>query len=327
MEASFGGLNLTRISRMRAWEILRRTSLIAVTLVPLLAGCDVANKSPKQITIATGGNYPPWSFSKPDGSLGGYEIDLIHLLCTNIQIKCRVITQDFDGIIPGLVLGRYDAIVSAMSATEERKKVVAFSIPYARAPIGFLIARGSRLTNLPGTGSSYDFTKSAITARLAIKQLRMALKGKAIGVPVGTTFESFADAYFSDQTLVRYPSFAQIGLELASGRIDVALDNVTAFKAIIDSSPKGILVQTGPTFSGGTRGVGTMNIAFRPQDEALRKSFDTAIRSINQNGINKALTEKWFSTDISIHKVRATETAQLPGAPHPVHAHLDSAGG
>src|SRR5581483_12197157 len=135
--------------------------------------------------------------------------------------RCKVVTQDFDGIIPGLILGKYDAIISAMGVTEERRKVVSFSLPYAKAPIGFLVSNRSFPKILPGTGSSFDFARSPINANYGVGDLRRALKGKAIGVPTGTTFETFANTYLSDLHLVRYPSFAQIGLELTSGRIDV----------------------------------------------------------------------------------------------------------
>lgn len=96
--------------------------------------------------------------------------------------------------------------------------------------------------------------------------------------------------------------FEQLGLELTAGRLDLAVANVTAFKVVIDANPAGTLVFTGPTFAGGVLGLGTTNVALRPGDEALRAAFDAAITDINKDGINKALTEKWFGVDISIHE-------------------------
>ena len=82
----------------------------------------------------------------------------------------------------------------------------------------------------------------------------------------------------------------------------VAVANVTEVKAVIDASPKGALVLTGPTFSGGVLGLGTTNVAPRPTDENLRKAFDTAMDAVNRDGTNTALSEKWFGVDISIHQ-------------------------
>jgi len=281
--------------------MLRRTMILALALAPLATGGAVAAELPKQITIATEGAYPPWNFVKPDGSVVGYEIDLVDMLCAKMQIKCKVVTQDWNGIIPGLNVGKYDAIVASMGVTEERKKVVAFSVPYAKAPNGFLTTGSGPLAKLPGSGTSYDLTKSPTEATHAIDELKAALKGKKIGVQTGTTAASFADAYLKDLSPLEYQSFEQLGLELTSGRLDIAIANVTAFKAVIDANPKGALVLTGPAFSGGVLGLGTTNVAFRPADQDLRKAFDAAIDAANHDGSNKALSEKWFGVDISIH--------------------------
>ncbi|MEK1926620.1 MAG: transporter substrate-binding domain-containing protein, partial [Rhizobium giardinii] len=99
-----------------------------------------------------------------------------------------------------------------------------------------------------------------------------------------------------------YPSFEQLGLELTAGRIDLAIANVTAFRTVIDANPKDALVFTGPSFAGGVLGLGTTNVALRQTDEKLKQALDGAIASINQDGTNEALTEKWFGVDISIHK-------------------------
>jgi octopine/nopaline transport system substrate-binding protein len=281
--------------------MLTRTTLLALALAPLLGGGGVAGELPKQIVIATEGAYPPWNYVNPDGSVVGYEIDLINALCPKMQIECKVVTQDWDGIIPGLTVGKYDAIIASMGVTEERKKVVAFSIPYAKAPNGFLTTGKGDLTDLPATGASFDLANKPDEAAKVIDELKAALAGKRIGVQSGTTAANFADEYFKDLKPIEYPSFEQLGLELTAGRLDVAIANVTAFKAVIDANPAGALVLTGPTFSGGVLGLGTTNVALRPADEDLRKAFDAAIDTLNKDGTNKALTEKWFGVDISIH--------------------------
>ena len=121
-------------------------------------------------------------------------------------------------------------------------------------------------------------------------------------VSTGSTAATFATEYFKDLDIREYPSFEQLGLELTAGRIDLAVANVTAFKAVIDANPAGTLVFTGPTFAGGVLGLGTINVALRPADDALRAAFDAAITDLNRDGTNKALTEKWFGVDISVHE-------------------------
>lgn len=278
----------------------RRQTMLALAALPLLAGMAFAEGVPAKITIATEGAYPPWNFTNADGTLAGYEIELIDVLCARMKVECEVVSQEWNGIIPGLTAGKYDAIIASMGVTEERKAIVAFSAPYARAPNGFLTTGENALKDLPQAGMSFSLADAPADAEAAVAALKERLAGKVIGVQTGSTAASFAAEYFAGLDLREYPSFEQLGLELTAGRLDLAIANVTAFKAVIDANMPGALVLTGPTFSGGVLGLGTTNVALRQGEDALRSAFDAAIAEINADGTNKALTEKWFGVDISI---------------------------
>lgn len=277
----------------------RRQTMLALMALPFMAGAASAEGLPARLTIATEGAYPPWNFTNADGTLAGYEIDLIDALCARMKIECEVVSQEWNGIIPGLTAGKYDAIIASMGVTEERKAVVAFSAPYARAPNGFLTTGENSLKDLPQAGASFSLADAPADAEAALATLKEQLVGKVIGVQTGSTAASFATEYFAGLDLREYPSFEQLGLELTAGRLDMAIANVTAFKAVIDANAAGALVLTGPSFSGGVLGLGTTNVALRQGEDALREAFDTAIAEINADGTNKALTEKWFGVDIS----------------------------
>ena len=74
------------------------------------------------IRIATEGAYPPWNDSSEDGKLIGFEVDLANWLCIYMQRDCKIVAQDWDGMIPALRMRKYDAIMAGMSITDERKK-------------------------------------------------------------------------------------------------------------------------------------------------------------------------------------------------------------
>lgn len=282
--------------------MINRHALFALAMTPFVVGTALAQDLPDHITVATEGAYPPWNYTNADGSLIGYEIDLAKLLCERMKVKCEIIAQEWNGIIPGLNVGKYDAIIASMGVTEERKKVVAFSKAYAKAPNGFLTTGDNALKDLPNAGQSFDLANSTEDAEDALKDLAVKLDGKIIGVQTGSTAATFAGQYFKGLDVREYPSFEQLGLELTAGRIDLAIANVTAFRTVIDANPKDALVFTGPSFAGGVLGLGTTNVALRQTDEKLKQALDGAIASINQDGTNEALTEKWFGVDISIHK-------------------------
>ncbi|PVZ08658.1 amino acid ABC transporter substrate-binding protein, PAAT family (TC 3.A.1.3.-) [Pseudomonas sp. URIL14HWK12:I9] len=278
--------------------MLKNRVMLALAFLPVFAGIASAQTLPTEIKVATEGAYPPWNYTNADGSLTGYEIDLTHALCDRMKVKCTIVSQEWNGIIPGLTVGKYDAIIASMGVTPARKKVIAFSKSYAKAPNGFLTTSDNDLKSLAEARHAYDLTDSPADAQSAINELKTKFKGKVIGVQTGSTASNFAREYFKGLDIRDYPTFEQLALDLANGRLDIGIANVTTFKPVIEAN-KGALVSTGPTFAGGVLGQGTTNIALRQGDEALRQAFDAAITSVNSDGTNKALAEKWFGVDIS----------------------------
>ena len=169
---------------------------IGLAAAAVIASATLAAAQPKSITIATEGAYAPWNFTEANGKLAGYEIELAADLCKRAKIECKVIAQDWDGIIPGLNAGKFDAIMAGMSITDKRKEVINFSDPYGSTPNGFVVPKASPLAKLAGTGSTYSLVKDADAAKKAIEEMKALLKGKKVGVQVSTTNAAFIDKYF-----------------------------------------------------------------------------------------------------------------------------------
>ncbi len=105
---------------MKKWLVA--TALIATTI----SGVTQA-KEWKTVRFGIEGAYPPFSWTEADGSLKGFDVDMANALCTEMKVECKIVPQDWDGIIPSLLARKYDAIIAAMSITEERKKKVDFT--------------------------------------------------------------------------------------------------------------------------------------------------------------------------------------------------------
>ena len=104
-----------------------------------------------------------------------------------MKVECKIIAQDWDGMIPGLQAGKFDVIMDGMSITEERKKQIDFTAAYTRTPAAFAAAKASPLAKLPDAGKVVNLTKDKAAGAAALKMLREALKGKTIGAQVSTT--------------------------------------------------------------------------------------------------------------------------------------------
>ena len=152
----------------------------------------------KTVVIGMEGAYDPWNLTDSSGKIVGFEVDLAIDLCKRAGLECKIIAQDWDGMIPGLKAGKFDVIMDGMSITDERKKEIDFSKPYAASPGAFLAPKDSPLAKAPGAGTLVNLDKDAAAGDAAIKAVQAALKGKTLGVQVSTTHANFASQYLKD---------------------------------------------------------------------------------------------------------------------------------
>jgi len=253
----------------------------------------------KTVKIATEGAYAPWNFTGAGGKLEGFEIDLANDLCKRMNVKCEIVAQDWDGIIPALTAKKYDAIMAGMSITDERKKTIDFAGPYANSPNGFLVAKSSPLAKMPGTGQAFSLSTQQAAAEKAIEAYKPLLKGKTIGVQGSTIHSNFADKYLKGTAEIReYKTTEQHDLDLAAGRIDAVLADSTAIIGTLEKPEFKDYVMTGPSITGGLLGAG-VGVGLRKGEAELKKSFEDAIQAAVKDGTVKKLSEKWFKVDIT----------------------------
>ncbi len=272
------------------------TRLPALLAALLLAATTANAKDWTHITIATEGAFPPYNMHAADGSLTGFEIDYAHALCADMKVQCDIIAQDWDGIIPGLQAGKYDAIMAAMSITPKRQEVLAFAGPYVGSPTTFAISKDAGGT-LPMTGTPVSLTDPG-AARIALEPVRQALKGKVIGVQVSTIQSDVANTYFKDSSEIRtYKTTQEEDLDMQAGRIDAIIGSQATLVASLEN-PAENAVLAGPLLRGGATGIGS-GIGLRKSDPELKTMFDKAIADLKADGTTKTLSQKWFKVDIS----------------------------
>src|ERR1700733_14296101 len=257
-----------------ARKFTRALGFGAILAASLAIAHGASAKDWKTVVIGMEGAYEPWNLTDSSGKIVGFEPDLVMDLCKRAGFECKIIAQDWDGMIPGLKAGKFDVIMDGMSITDERKKEIDFSKPYAVSPGAFLAPKDSPLAKATGAGALINLDKDAAGGDAAIKGVQAALKGKTLGVQVSTTHANFASQYLKDiATVKEYKTTDDRDLDLKSGRIDAALEDLPTNMATAEKPDAAGLAIVGPKFIGGVFGVGE-GMGIRKSDADLTAKFD-----------------------------------------------------
>lgn len=271
---------------------------LALGLTALMLGTPT--QAQQTIKIATEGTYPPWTFSNPQGGVQGFEVDVANESCKRLNLTCELVIQDFPGFIPGLLAGKFDVVLSALSVTEERKKIVDFTRPYARIDVSFVVPNDSPLTKLPGKGERYHLDTEPEVAKRAIDAILPHLKGVTLGTQTGSVSAKFVAAYLKDSVgrVNEYKSTRDQDIDLSNGRTDIVVGSIVALTKSLSTPPLQGFGFAGPSFGGGVVGTG-YGAAFRKSDTELRESFDRVLGDMISDGTIRKISDRWIGIDVT----------------------------
>ena len=258
----------------------------------------IGNVNADKIKIGTEGAYPPWNSKDASGKLIGFEVELAYTLCRYIGQQCEIVEQDWDGMIPALIMRKFDAIMAGMSITAERQKAISFSQGYADEVASLAVMKGSDLEGMD-TPEGINLTLGGSGVKKTLKTLTGALAGKTVCTQTATIHQNFLESGDVGKINLRtYKTQDEVHLDLASGRCDVALAAAVAFTDYAEKSGKPVVL-VGPTFSGGAFGNG-VGVGIRKDDTELLKAFNKAIEKARKNGDISRIATKWFGFDASM---------------------------
>ena len=257
--------------------INRRLAAAAAFAFAITCGLTTAYAQDKVVRIGTEGAYPPFNFINQSGQLAGFDVEIGLALCEKMQVKCDLVAQDWDGIIPALVAGKYDVIIASMFITDERKKVVSFTDPYYKAAMTHIVAKGSDIK---------EFTDAA-------------LAGKAVGAQSSTTQAEYIQKVYPGADVRLYKTQDEANLDMANGRLDVMVGDLLPLLDWTTKTEDGKCCElagepiTDPAFVG--EGVG---MAVRQEDNELREKLNKALADILADGTYKKINDKYFTINV-----------------------------
>lgn len=228
----------------------------------------------REIVIASEGAYPPFNFMDSNNKLQGFDIDITNALCDKMQVKCTIVAQDWDGMIPALLAKKFDAVVASMTITEERKKQIDFTDRYYRTPLSVAVPKDSKIK---------DTTPAS-------------MKGLMVGAQSSTTQSIYAEDVYgkAGASAKLYPTQDEANADLANGRLDASVADKFVLVEWLKNTGKDCCKLLGDI-------EGTMSeagIAIRKEDKDLKERFNKAIKDIVADGTYKKIQDKYFEFDI-----------------------------
>ena len=270
-------------------------AMTASTLVGCGSGSDVGSETSADNTqanaaapagevlrIGTEGAYAPFNYTNADGTLGGFDVDMANAICDDMQVTCEIVAQDWDGIIPGLKAGKYDAIVAAMSITPERAQQVAFTEPYFSNSLVFLAKKDS----------SFDPSKSS------------DVNAHSIAAQRSTVSSQWLEGEYPEVNMKLYDTLSNAFLDLESGRVDAMISDKLPAIEWLSSESGGDYVVKGDEIDINDH----FAIAVRPGDE-LQAKINQSLANLKANGTYDKINQKYFAVPTSATVVTAESDA------------------
>lgn len=248
--------------------------LLVVLVVAVVALAVIFMNKPQQkeaqpaqavLRVGTDATYEPFEYIDENGNFAGFDIELITMVAEEMGRKLELQNVSWEGIIPGLMNGNYDCLISAMTITEERLKQIDFSDPY------FTI-------------------KQAIVVRADDDSITgpADLAGKTVAAQNGTTGDLYASK-IEGVRMKRFDTNPQAIQELLNKNADAAvMDDLVAYQAIAKMSGLKMIEITDAE-------VENYGIGVRKGNEELLAEINKALATLRENGKLDALIEKYRS--------------------------------
>lgn len=240
---------------------------ILMTAVLLVSGQAMAAE---KLRMGTEGAYPPFNQIDPNGKLVGFDLEIGNALCKQMKVECEWVTQDWDGIIPGLLAKKYDTIVASMSITDERKQAVDFTDRYYSNSLRYIAKKGSKLD---------------------VKNL----KGKTVGAQRATIAAIYLEDHMKGVVDIKvYDTQENAYIDLAAGRLDAVLGDMLVNYEWLQSDAGKAFDFFGEAFNRSDE----IGIAVRKGEDKLRQQLNAALKAIRDDGTYAKINAKYFPFDI-----------------------------
>ena len=258
----------------------RLTALLAVFLLAIaslvVAGCGSSDddttsggggggSSSEPLTVGSDIPYPPFEQGKP-GNYTGFDIELMEAIGEKIGRKAEFQDTSFETIFRDVAQGKFEAVVSAATITEEREKAVDFSNPYYLSEQAVLVKEGSDIKGMED------------------------LSGKTIAAQQGTTGLELAKEDSGADEIRPYPEGPDAVNALKSGTVEAVIIDAPVAQNAVEKSGGVEIAEKVPTEE-------TYGIAVAQGDTELLDELNKGLEEVLDDGTYAKIYEKWFKLE------------------------------
>ncbi|GAB6181969.1 basic amino acid ABC transporter substrate-binding protein [Desulfotomaculum defluvii] len=254
-----------------AWLIV-----LMLALVVSVVGCGGNDQTPAKdaaekpkLVVAADATFAPFEFTETStGKYIGFDVELMEAICNEVGYEMEFRSMGFDGLIAALQANQIDAVISAMTITDERKKAVDFSDPYYKS--GLIVAVQASNNEI----TSFE-----------------DLKGKKLAVQSGTTGALQAEKITDKDKITYFTSSDQALLELKNGAVDAVVNDYPVSAYFIQQGNDEIKL-VGEILSSEEYGIAVP----KGETETLEK-INAGLKAIKENGKYTEIYKKWFGEE------------------------------
>jgi len=221
----------------------------------------------RTIVIAQDATWPPMEFVSENKEIIGFDTDYMKAVAKEAGFDVEFKNVAWDGIFSGLEGGKYDAVCSSVTITDERKKTMDFSLPYFKVRQALVVPKTSTAKSLED------------------------MKGQMVGAQIGTT------GYFAVKAVpgIEPKSYDEIGLameDLFNGRIaGVVCDDPVAAQYALQRADYAAKLKIAAVLDTGDEYYG---VAVKKGNSEVLDLLNKGIKAVQEKGMDKELRAKWI---------------------------------
>ena len=267
---------------MKTFTFAKLTAFAVSALIAVGAQAETTLEKIKRtgtVTVGTEAAFPPFEFVE-NGKIVGYGKDILDYIIADLGVELVQLDLPWQGILPGVLAGKFDFVATTVSVRPERAKTYAFTVPIAEGTTWVMKRKGDdSITKVDDIAGKVVSAQLSSGGQAAAEDFEKDMQARGVG--------SFGE-------LKLFTAYPEIFMATANGTADVAIGPLPTL-AVASKKSEGTFELVGPI-----RDPSYMGWVTRPEDTDLRDYLSSVMLEMRDNGKLYESQDKWFGFKMPI---------------------------